>query len=319
MSLAFVFPGQGSQSVGMLKSFAAESGVIAATFAEASGVLGYDLWQLCQEGPESALNATEVTQPAMLAAGVATYRLWRERGGPVPQMMAGHSLGEFTALVAAGSLDFAAAIALVRFRAQAMQAAVPQGQGAMAAILGLEDADIGAACEQAAEGEVVEAVNFNSPGQVVIAGTATAVARAIEAARALGAKRAVLLPVSVPSHSSLMLPAAAQLRERLASVTVSAPRSAVYGVDVRQHTDPDAIRAGLVRQLHTPVYWAATVRTMIGAGATQLVECGPGKVLTSLNRRIDRNRSLVMAALEDPQSLQEALTAVAATGRTGTC
>ena len=318
MSLAFVFPGQGSQSVGMLSALAAESGVIQATFAEASDVLGYDLWKLCQEGPEPALNATEVTQPAMLAAGVATYRLWRERGGPVPRMMAGHSLGEFTALVAAGSLDFAAAVALVRFRAQAMQAAVPQGEGAMAAILGLEDIDVGTACEQAAQGEVVEAVNFNAPGQVVIAGSAAAVARAIAAASALGAKRAVPLPVSVPSHSSLMLPAAAQLRERLGSVAVSPPRTAVFGVDIRQHTDPDAIRAGLVRQLHTPVYWAATVRTMIGAGATQLVECGPGKVLTSLNRRVDRNRSLVMVALEDPKSLQEALGAVTGTERTGT-
>ena len=317
MSLAFVFPGQGSQSVGMLGAFAADSRVIAETFAEASGVLGYDLWKLCQEGPESALNATEVTQPAMLAAGVATYRLWRERGGPLPHMMAGHSLGEFSALVAAGSLDFAAAVALVRLRAQAMQEAVPQGQGAMAAILGLEDIDLGSACEEAAQGEIVEAVNFNAPGQVVIAGHATAVARAIAAASARGAKRAVQLPISVPSHSSLMLPAAERLRAALASVTISVPRTTVFGVDVRQHTGADAIRAGLVKQLHTPVYWAATVRTMIGAGATQLVECGPGKVLTSLNRRVDRNRSLVMLALEDPKSLQEALTAVAGGAGTG--
>jgi [acyl-carrier-protein] S-malonyltransferase len=295
----------------MLGAFAAESAVIRQTFAEASAVLGYDLWKLCQEGPEAALNATEVTQPAMLAAGIATYRLWRERGGPQPQMMAGHSLGEFTALVAAGALEFPAAVALVRLRAQAMQEAVPQGQGAMAAILGLEDIDVGSACQEAAQGEVVEAVNFNAPGQVVIAGHATAVTRAIAAASARGAKRAVLLPVSVPSHSSLMLPAAERLREELARVAVSAPRTTVFGVDVRQHAGADAIRAGLVKQLHTPVYWAATVRTMIGGGATQLVECGPGKVLTSLNRRVDRNRSLVMVALEDPKSLQEALAAVA--------
>lgn len=312
MTIAFVFPGQGSQSLGMLSAFAQQSGQIQATFAEASEVLGFDLWQLCQDGPADALNATETTQPAMLAAGVATYRLWRERGGPVPALMAGHSLGEFTALVAAGSLAFKAAVALVRFRAEAMQSAVPQGQGAMAAILGLEDSDVATACAEAEEGEVVEAVNFNSPGQVVIAGHAAAVARAIEIATLRGAKRAVLLPISVPSHSSLMLPAAQLLRERLETTPIAAVSgSTFYGVDVKPRTSPVEIRDGLVRQLHTPVYWAATVRTMIAAGATRIVECGPGKVLTSLNRRIDKSRDLKMMALEDPKSMDEALANVA--------
>jgi [acyl-carrier-protein] S-malonyltransferase len=311
MTIAFVFPGQGSQSVGMLSSLAQQSAQIQATFAEASEVLGYDLWKLCQEGPPEALNATESTQPAMLAAGVATYRLWRERGGAVPQLMAGHSLGEFTALVAAGSLEFKTAVGLVQVRAEVMQNAVPQGQGAMAAILGLEDSDVEAACDEAAQGEVVEAVNFNSPSQVVIAGHAAAVARAIEISSARGAKRAVLLPISVPSHSSLMLPAALRLRERLEITPVEAVSGiAFYGVDVRTHSSPADIRAGLVKQLHTPVFWAATVRTMIAAGATQIVECGPGKVLTSLNRRIDKNRDLKMLALEDPKSLDEALASV---------
>jgi [acyl-carrier-protein] S-malonyltransferase len=333
MSLAFVFPGQGSQSVGMLGSLAKLSPVVEATFAEASDVLGYDLWQRCQSGPVELLNATECTQPAMLTAGVATYRLWRERGGAVPTLMAGHSLGEFTALVAAGSLDFKTAVALVKFRAEAMQSAVPQGAGAMAAIIGLDDSDVEAACREAADGggvedgsvvqdgsavqdggvvgaSVVEAVNFNAPGQVVIAGTAAAVARAIDAATARGALRALALPVSVPAHSSLMAPAAVKLRERLAATAVQAASGVrVYGVDVKVHAEPDEIRAGLVKQLHTPVYWAATVRTLIAAGATRLIECGPGKVLTGLNRRIDKNRDLKMLALEDAASLEAGLAA----------
>src|ERR1700733_13671787 len=310
MSLAFVFPGQGSQSLGMLSALAGSSPLVESVFAEASEVLGYDLWKRCQEGPEEALNQTECTQPAMLAAGVATYRLWRDRGGPVPALMAGHSLGEFSAWVAAGCLDFKDAVALVKFRAQAMQAAVPPGEGGMAAILGLEDTDVVAACAEAAQGDVVEAVNFNAPGQVVIAGRTAAVSRAIEAASAKGAKRALALPVSVPAHSSLMAPAAERLRERLAGVAMqSAASIEVYGVDVKIQRTPDEIRAALVKQLHTPVYWAATVRTMIGAGAAVIVECGPGKVLTSLNRRIDKNRDLKMLALEDPASLDAALTA----------
>jgi [acyl-carrier-protein] S-malonyltransferase len=308
MSLAFVFPGQGSQSIGMMSALAALSPVVEATFAQASEVLGYDLWQRCQQGPVEALNATECTQPAMLTAGVATYRLWSERGGARPSLMAGHSLGEWSALVAAGSLDFRTAVDLVKFRAEAMQAAVPKGQGAMAAILGLEDAEVQAACREAAHGEVVEAVNFNAPGQVVIAGAAPAVARAIETATAKGARRAMFLPISVPAHSTLMAPAAEQLRLRLDGVPVAAAAGiTVYGVDLKAHAGPAAIRAGLVKQLHTPVYWAATVRAMIAAGATHIVECGPGKVLTSLNRRIDKNRDLRMLALEDPQSFDEAL------------
>jgi [acyl-carrier-protein] S-malonyltransferase len=311
MSIAFVFPGQGSQSIGMMSGLAKVSPVIAATFGDASAVLGYDLWQRCQEGPPEALNSTECTQPAMLTAGVATYRLWRERGGPRPSMMAGHSLGEFTALVAADFLDFKTAVDLVKYRGELMQAAVPPGQGAMAAILGLEDIDIEDACAEASQDEVVEAVNFNAPGQVVIAGHAAAVARAIEIASAKGARRALALPISVPAHSSLMQPAAEQLRIRLESTAFTpAPGIAVYGVDVKTHTTGEGIRAGLVKQLYTPVYWAATVRTMITAGATQIVECGPGKILTGLNRRVDKNRDLKMTALEDPESLDDALATI---------
>jgi len=311
MSLAFVFPGQGSQAIGMMSALAKLSPTIEATFREASAVLGYDLWRRCQEGPPELLNSTECTQPAMLTAGIATYRLWLERGGPRPKLMAGHSLGEFTALVAADTLDFATAVDLVKYRGELMQAAVPPGQGAMAAILGLEDIDIDEACREAAQGEVVEAVNFNAPGQVVIAGAAAAVARAIKAAAAKGARRALELPISVPAHSSLMQPAAEQLRVRLDSIAFT-PHSgvAVYGVDVKTHSSADGIRAGLVKQLYTPVYWAATVRTMIAAGATQIMECGPGKVLTGLNRRVDKNRDLKMMALEDPQGLDDALAAV---------
>ena len=309
MSVAFVFPGQGSQSVGMMASLATLSPVVEATFAEASDVLGYDLWQRCQEGPPDALNATECTQPAMLTAGVATYRLWLERGGSRPQLMAGHSLGEFTAWVAAGSLEFATAVELVKFRAEAMQSAVPPGVGAMTAVLGLEDADVEAVCrEVAADGGVVEAVNFNSPGQVVIAGDAATVERAAAALSAKGARRLMPLPVSVPAHSSLMLPAALKLRERLAGTElVPAAGTAVYGVDVKTYSEPDDIRASLVKQLHTAVYWAATVRTLIDAGATTLIECGPGKILTGLNRRIDKNRELKMLALEDAAAFEDAL------------
>ncbi len=311
MSLAFVFPGQGSQSIGMMSGLAKVSPVIEATFAEASAVLEYDLWQRCQDGPPELLNSTECTQPAMLTAGVASYRLWRERGGKMPTLMAGHSLGEFTALVAAGSLDFKTAVDLVRYRGELMQAAVPPGQGAMAAILGLEDMDIEEACREASQGEVVEAVNFNAPGQVVIAGEAAAVARAITISTAKGARRALALPISVPAHSSLMQPAADQLRMRLESTAFAPPAGiAVYGVDVKTHTNAEGIRAGLVKQLYTPVYWAATVRTMIAAGATHIVECGPGKVLTGLNRRVDKNRDLKMIALDEPAAFEDALAGI---------
>lgn len=310
MPLAFVFPGQGSQSIGMMASLAKVSPVIESTFAQASEVLGYDLWQRCQSGPAELLNSTECTQPAMLTAGVATYRLWRERGGPEPKLMAGHSLGEFSALVAAGFIDFKDAVDLVRYRGELMQAAVPSGQGAIAAILGLEDTDVEAACQEAGQGEVVEAVNFNAPGQVVIAGMASAVTRAIELASAQGA-RCRILPISVPAHSSLMKPAAEQLRARLESTVLAAAANiSVYGVDVKVHASPSDVRNGLVRQLHTPVFWAATVRTMISSGAGPIFECGPGKVLTALNRRVDKNRDLKMMALEDPTALEEALSVV---------
>jgi [acyl-carrier-protein] S-malonyltransferase len=311
MKFAVVFPGQGSQSVGMLASLAAVEPAVLDTFAEASAVLGYDLWQLCQAGPAESLNATERTQPAMLAAGVAVWRVWRSHGGAMPSHMAGHSLGEFTALVCAGALDFRTAIDVVRFRGQAMQAAVPAGHGAMAAILGLEDADVEAACAAAREGEVVEAVNYNAPGQVVIAGDAPAVARAIEIAKAKGAKRAVPLPVSVPSHSALMLPAAARLRERLASVSFTPPEDIeVVNVDIMRHATVDGIRDALVRQLHSPVRWSAVMQHIVAAGARAIVECGPGKVLTPLNRRIERNKDIRMLTVEDPASLAEGLAAV---------
>ena len=308
MSVAFVFPGQGSQSIGMMSALAKLSPVIESTFADASAVLGYDLWRRCQEGPAELLNATECTQPAMLTAGYATYRLWLERGGPVPAQMAGHSLGEFTALVSSGTLQFEAGVDLVRYRGELMQAAVPPADGAMAAIIGLEDLDVEEACRQASQGEVVEAVNFNASGQVVIAGLATAVARAIGIATAMGARRALALPISVPAHSSLMRPAAERLRVRLMDTALTpAADVKVYGVDVKTHTSAEDIRAGLVKQLYTPVYWAATVRTMIAVGATHIVECGPGRVLTGLNRRVDKNRHLKMMALEDAHSLDEAL------------
>jgi [acyl-carrier-protein] S-malonyltransferase len=310
MTLAFVFPGQGSQSIGMLAALGAAEPVVRETFAEASEVLGYDLWQLVQTGPEADLGATERTQPAMLAAGVATWRVWLRHGGPRPVAMAGHSLGEYSALVCSEALDFREALDLVRHRGQLMQQAVPLGEGAMAAILGLDDAELELACREAAQGQVVEPVNFNAPGQTVIAGNAAAVARAMEAARARGAKRAVLLPVSVPSHSSLMRDAAGRLAERLARVPLRMPNVAdVYTVDVRTHASPDGIRQSLTEQLFKPVRWADTVRAMLARGATTLVECGPGKVLTSLNKRIERRPDLQLLALEDPSSIAAALAA----------
>jgi [acyl-carrier-protein] S-malonyltransferase len=308
MSLALVFPGQGSQSVGMLAEFSSLYPVVRQTFAEASEALGFDLWQLVANGPSEDLNSTERTQPAMLAAGVATWRVWREQGGALPQWVSGHSLGEFTALVCAGAIDFTAAVALVRDRGRFMQQAVPAGTGAMAAILGLDDAVAEVVCTEAAEGEVVEAVNYNSPGQIVIAGHASAVARAIVLAKARGAKRAVTLPVSVPAHSSLMQGAAAQLRERLASVPVHTPEiTYLSAVDAAPHSDGEQIRALLVRQLASPVRWTATVQALTARGATVLAECGPGKVLTSLNRRIERRPEIHSLALEDGASLQAAL------------
>ena len=307
MTFAFVFPGQGSQSVGMLNSLAAAEPLVGETFAEASGMLGYDLWKLCQEGPEELLGATERTQPAMLTAGSATWRVWRKHGGAMPAAMAGHSLGEYSALVASGALDFGTAVALVQFRGREMQAAVPAGQGAMAAILGVDDDVVVEACREAAQGDVVQAANFNSPGQVVIAGAAAAVDRAIELVKAKGAKRAIKLPVSVPSHSPLMAPAALRLRERLQTTAFAKPEVRdVYTVDVRKQGDAESIRQALVEQLVKPVRWTETIQAIIAGGARVIVECGPGRVLTGLNRRIERNKEIAMLAIEDAESLQAA-------------
>jgi [acyl-carrier-protein] S-malonyltransferase len=307
MAFAFVFPGQGSQSVGMVSALAQAEPAVQETFAEASKVLGYDLWQLAQSGPEDAQSATERTQPLMLAAGVATWRVWRKHGGALPKCMAGHSLGEYSALVCADALDFAAAIDLVRFRGQAMQSAVPAGQGAMAAVLGMEDADVEAACREASSAGKVEAANFNSPAQVVIAGQRQAVEHAIEIVKAKGAKRALILPVSVPSHTSLMQPAADKLTERLKSVSFKKPSVPIYTVNTKIHDDAEGIRAALVQQLIGPVRWTDTIRAMLASGVNAIVECGPGKVLTGLNRRIERNKDIAMLTVEDAATLQEAL------------
>ena len=314
MAFGFVFPGQGSQSVGMLAALAAAEPVVRATFDEASAVLGYDLWKLVSEGPEADLNATARTQPALLAAGVATFRAWRERGGAVPSVVSGHSLGEFTALTVAGSLEFGTAIGLVRFRGEVMQEAVPAGSGAMAAILGLDDVEVEAACREATlsgePGSVVEAANFNSPGQVVIAGESAAVERAIAAAKGRGAKRAVMLPVSVPSHSTLMRGAGERLRGRLSSTALKPPGIRyVSAVDAAPHTDPQEIRDLLVRQLSSPVRWVQTLQALSESGLEEIIECGPGRVLTGLNRRIERRAGLEFLALEDPAAIGVALSA----------
>ncbi len=308
MSAAFVFPGQGSQSIGMLAGLAEAFPQVIATFAEASAVLGYDLWRRVQTGPEERLNRTEVTQPAMLAAGVATWRIWESRDGRRPVAMAGHSLGEYAALVCASALDFTDAVALVAERGRLMQEAVAAGVGAMAAILGLDDATVRTVCAEAAAGEVVEAVNYNAIGQVVIAGHHGAVERAMLIAKGRGAKRAVRLPVSVPSHCSLMRPAAEQFAGRLAEVRVRELHIPVFNnVDVASPGDPDAIRDALIRQLYQPVRWVEIIRRMAGDGVHQIYECGPGKVLTGLNKRIDK--TLTAVPLIDPLSLDEALVA----------
>ena len=305
MKLAFVFPGQGSQSVGMMAGWG-DRAEVRNTFAEASDALGQDLWTLVADGPAELLNQTVNTQPAMLAADVAVWRVWRAAGGATPALLAGHSLGEYAALVAAGALGFADAIRLVRFRAEAMQAAVPEGIGAMAAILGLDDDAVRVVCSEAAMGEVVEAVNLNSPGQVVIAGNKAAVERAMVLAKGKGAKRALPLPVSVPSHSSLMLPAAEKLLAHLQGVTIAAPTIPVlHNTDVQSHAEPDAIRAALAKQLHTPVRWVETVQALKAAGIGRMIECGPGKVLAGLAKRIDD--SLPAVALVDEASLAAAL------------
>lgn len=309
MKLGFIFPGQGSQSVGMLNALATEFPQVKATFAEASEALGYDLWRVVEQGPEERLNRTEVTQPAMLAAGVAVWRVWRAQGGPLPAVMAGHSLGEYAALVCAEALAFADAVRLVADRGRFMQEAVPAGQGGMAAILGLEDEAVRRLCAAAAGGEVLEAVNFNSPGQVVIAGAAAAVARAVQEAGAAGAKRAVMLPVSVPSHCALMGPAAERLAKRLSEVVFRAPAiPVIHNVNVRAETEPGAIRDALVRQIASPVRWVETIQKMTADGVDRLVECGPGRVLAGLVKRIAREARIW--PVYDPPTLREAIAAV---------
>lgn len=308
MSVALMFPGQGSQSVGMLGALLDADETVRRTFEEASEALGYDLGALVRQGPEADLNRTDRTQPAMLTAGVAVWRTWRERGGPVPAAMAGHSLGEYTALVCAGALDFADAARLVRLRGQWMQSAVPEGAGAMAAVLGLEDGQIEAVCAQAGEGGVVEAVNFNAPGQVVIAGDAKSVDVAVELARAAGARRVVPLPVSVPSHCRLMRPAAEALGEALARLDVRSPDIPVYhNVDAALHSEPDAIRKALAEQVHRPVRWVGCVEAMRRDGANLFIEAGPGRVLAGLVRRIDREARALPA--DDPATLATAIEA----------
>jgi len=304
---AYVFPGQGSQTVGMLAELAAENPQVEATFREASDVLGYDLWQLVQQGPAEELNKTWQTQPALLAASVAIYRVLQSKNAVQPSMMAGHSLGEYSALVCAGVLNFADAIKLVELRGKLMQEAVPEGTGAMQAIIGLDDASIRKACEESAQGQVVSPVNFNSPGQVVIAGNKEAVERAGAACKAAGAKRALPLPVSVPSHCALMKPAADKLAVALEAITFSAPSvPVVNNVDVKCETEGAAIRSALVRQLYSPVRWTESVEFIAAQGVEQLLEVGPGKVLTGLTKRIVD--SLSAAAVNDSASLSAALT-----------
>ena len=337
MALAFVFPGQGSQSIGMMNGWA-DLAVVKATFAEASAVLGQDLWQMVAEGPAELLNATVNTQPLMLTAGVAVWRAWQAQGGAMPAVLAGHSLGEYSALVAAEALSFGDALQLVRLRAEAMQEAVPVGTGAMAAVLGLADAEIIAACAEAAQGdvvpadkgamaaimnltddkireacaeaisetgneEVVEPVNFNAPGQTVIAGSKAAVERACEACKARGAKRAMLLPVSVPSHCALMRPAAEKLKQKLDTIVINSPLIPVlHNADVAAYSDPVQIKDALVRQLYEPVRWVETISKMAADGITVIAECGPGKVLAGLNKRIATEAQQV--ALVDAAALQ---------------
>lgn len=306
MTFAALFPGQGSQSVGMLAELADAYPSVKQTYDEASEVLGFDLWDMVQNGPDTELNRTHNTQPAMLTAGVAVWRVWNGAGGTQPQAMAGHSLGEFTALVCAGALSFKDAVSLVAERGRLMQEAVPEGQGAMAAILGLDDEIVIDVCTKAAQDEVVQAVNFNSPGQVVIAGSSDAVDRAIELATEAGAKRAIRLPVSVPSHCDLMKPAAEKLAERLKGIEISSPKiPVIHNVDADKHSDPDEIRTALSQQLYQPVRWVESVQKIAADGLSDMVEMGPGKVLMGLSRRIDRSISCL--PVQDPDGLNKAL------------
>lgn len=307
-SLAFVFPGQGSQQLGMLAELAAEHPVIEQTFAEASEVLGYDLWALVQQGPAEDLNQTDRTQPALLTSGVALWRLWQQQGGATPALMAGHSLGEYTALVCAGAVDFNDAVELVKLRGEFMQQAVPAGSGAMAAILGLADDAVAKACSEAEQGQVVSPVNFNCPGQIVIAGEKEAVERGIEACKAAGAKRAVPLPVSVPSHCALMQPAAEKLAEKLAAIDWQMPSIEVLqNVAASAPESVEQLKDNLVAQLYSPVLWTATIQAMVDRGIEQTLECGPGKVLSGLNKKV--HKPLQVAALGEPASMSAALEA----------
>jgi len=307
---AITFAGQGSQSIGMMAGLA-DIAVVHSTFDEASAIIGVDLWKLAAEGPVESQNQTVNTQPLMLAAGVATWRAWQTRGGPSPAHFAGHSLGEYTALVAAGALAFSDAVALVRFRAEAMQDAVPEGTGGIAAVLGLDVADVRQVCADAASGEVLEAVNLNSPGQIVIAGHRTAVERAMALAKERGAKRAIMLPMSAPSHCALMRPAAEQLKRRLTSISIRVPSVPVLqNADVMAFTDAGQIKSALVEQLYRPVRWIETVQKLAAEGATTIVECAPGKVLTGLNKRIDANLNCL--AINDRAGLDAAIAAVGA-------
>ncbi|MEJ2180279.1 MAG: ACP S-malonyltransferase [Gammaproteobacteria bacterium] len=306
MSLGFVFPGQGSQSLGMLSSLADDNLIVQQTFTSASDVLGYDLWQLVQNGPADKLNETQITQPALLTASVATWRVWSEKQGAQPVIMAGHSLGEYSALVCAGAIKFEDAVSLVAKRGEYMQEAVPAGEGAMAAILGLSDDQVRSACSDAAQGDVVTAVNFNAPGQVVIAGKAAAVDRAIDLCKEAGAKRALKLAVSAPSHCQLMEPAAERLMSQLQSTDIQSPASPVLNnVDVESETDPDKIRDALKRQLCNPVRWVETIQKMHTDGVERLIECGPGKVLVGLNKRIEK--SMTALPVFSPETIEAAL------------
>ncbi len=306
MTIAFVFPGQGSQSLGMLAELAASHSTVQSTFAEASDVLSYDLWQLVYEGPEAELNKTAKTQPALLASSVAIWRIWNELSQNQPVIMAGHSLGEYSALVCSAALSFTDAIQLVADRGAYMQDAVPAGIGSMAAVLGLDDSQIEAVCEQAAQGQIVSAANYNSSGQVVIAGHKEAVERAVELAKVAGAKRSVILPVSVPSHCALMQKAADQFAERLDTVKFEHPNIPVlHNVDATERSDVSEIKLALQGQLYQPVQWVETIQKMLNKGVNTVIECGPGKVLSGLIRRIDR--SLNIFPVFDPASLEKAL------------
>ena len=308
-NLAFVFPGQGSQKIGMLAELATESTIVKATFAEASAALGYDLWDMIQHGEQEQINLTERTQPMLLTSSVAIWRLWSDRNGPAPGQMAGHSLGEWSALVCAGAVDFVDAVKIVQSRGAFMQQAVPVGVGAMAAILGLEDQVIFDACDSARQGEVVDAVNFNAPGQVVIAGSAAAVDRAIDLCKKAGAKRAMALPVSAPFHTSLMKPAAEQLAELVSSTAFATPTiPVIHNVHAQTETDAERIKALMLEQIYKPVMWVDCITALKQGGASVFAECGPGRVLNGLTKRIDRE--ITSFAMDDPASLDNALTTI---------